>query len=34
MMVYNKVFSELDSLQYVDKLYVSDTDSVSLSQGV
>jgi murein DD-endopeptidase MepM/ murein hydrolase activator NlpD len=34
MMVYNKIFSELDSLQYVDKLYVSDTDSVSLSQGV
>lgn len=34
MMIYDRVRSELDSLQYVGQLYVSEVDTNSLSQGV
>lgn len=33
MLVYERVQNELDSLQYKGELYVSETDSISLSQG-
>ncbi|MDD4777653.1 MAG: peptidoglycan DD-metalloendopeptidase family protein [Fermentimonas sp.] len=34
MVIYNRVWSELDSLQYSRQLYVSETDSIRQGQGV
>lgn len=33
MLVYKRVQNELDSLQFIEKLYASEVDTVSLSQG-